>query len=222
MSACRPGPWNSRSATRPSVLAPTSMTARSFSMPTIVPLTTDPSCGAPCVKDSSSIAAKSSRVGAEAVAVAMYSPDGTTGGSCFVPPQHRSGQGRRDPWQPLGAPAGRPDHPNGRDDGSVNPGEPRLPRQKRGLCAPKPRAYAPSIRSCGQDKLNTAARNAAGYSQLDPVRQGRAASRRAEKAEKSAFPGLFDQFDGRFQDRLNTHRRGVEEMGVRSLDQRSR
>src|SRR6478609_3627818 len=75
MSACRPGAANSRNATRPSVLAPTSMTARSFSIPTTMPLTTAPSCGLPWVKDSSSICAKSSRVGvADWVAVAMNSP----------------------------------------------------------------------------------------------------------------------------------------------------
>src|SRR5262245_20453753 len=51
------------------------MTARSFSIPTTVPLTTAPSC-TPCPKDSSSILAKSSREGvAELVAVAMKSPD---------------------------------------------------------------------------------------------------------------------------------------------------
>ena len=62
--------------TRPSVLAPTSMTARSFSIPTTVPLTTEPSCRLPWLNDSSSIAAKSSRDGAAelAVAVAMNSP----------------------------------------------------------------------------------------------------------------------------------------------------
>src|SRR5215472_11995602 len=80
MSACRPGPANSRNATRPSVLAPTSMTARSFSMPTTVPLTTAPSCGLPWAKDSSSIFAKSSRDGvAELTAVAMNTPQGTVG-----------------------------------------------------------------------------------------------------------------------------------------------
>src|SRR5215510_4427469 len=50
------------------------MTARSFSIPTTVPLTTAPSC-TPCPKDSSSILAKSSREGvAELVAVAMQTP----------------------------------------------------------------------------------------------------------------------------------------------------
>ncbi len=57
----RPGPVNSRSATRPSVFRPTSMTAMSFSMATTMPLTTEPSCRLPAVNDSSSIAAKSSR-----------------------------------------------------------------------------------------------------------------------------------------------------------------
>ena len=51
-------------ATRPSVFRPTSMTAMSFSMPTTVPLTTEPSCRLPWSKDSSSIVAKSSREGA--------------------------------------------------------------------------------------------------------------------------------------------------------------
>src|SRR5262245_27603971 len=75
MSACRPGPANSRNATRPSVLAPTSMTARSFSIPTTLPFTTEPSCGLPWVKDSSSIFAKSSRDGAaDGLAVAMNAP----------------------------------------------------------------------------------------------------------------------------------------------------
>jgi len=67
----RPGPVNSRTATRPSVLAPTSMTAMSFSMATTVPLTTVPSFRCPWPNASSSIAAKSSRVGAAAVAAAM-------------------------------------------------------------------------------------------------------------------------------------------------------
>src|SRR5262245_43577840 len=54
------------------------MTARSFSIPTTVPLTTAPSCGLPWVKDSSSICAKSSRVGlADWVAMAMNSPEVT-------------------------------------------------------------------------------------------------------------------------------------------------
>jgi hypothetical protein len=56
---------NSRSATRPSLLRPTSMTALSFSIAVTVPLTTRPSKpplpAAP--SDSSSSAAKSSRVG---------------------------------------------------------------------------------------------------------------------------------------------------------------
>ena len=50
--------------TRPSVLAPTSMTARSFSIPTTMPLTTALPADCHWVKDSSSSAAKSSRVGA--------------------------------------------------------------------------------------------------------------------------------------------------------------
>src|SRR5882757_3834574 len=51
------------------------MTARSFSMPTTVPLTTEPSCRCHWVNDSSSIIAKSSRDGAaKLVAVAMNSP----------------------------------------------------------------------------------------------------------------------------------------------------
>src|SRR5262249_25977157 len=52
------------------------MTARAFSIPTIVPLTTAPSCGLPpWVKASSSIFAKASRVGvAELLAMAMNSP----------------------------------------------------------------------------------------------------------------------------------------------------
>src|SRR5262245_42022748 len=52
------------------------MTARSFSIPTTLPLTTVPSCKLPWPNASSSIAAKSSRVGAAAaaVAVAMNSP----------------------------------------------------------------------------------------------------------------------------------------------------
>ena len=44
----RPGPANSRTGTRPSVFRPTSMTARSFSIPTTVPLMTEPSCRLPC------------------------------------------------------------------------------------------------------------------------------------------------------------------------------
>src|SRR5262249_19001096 len=50
---------------------------RSFSIPTTVPLTTEPSCRLPCVNDSSSILAKSSRDEAAelvAIAVAMNSP----------------------------------------------------------------------------------------------------------------------------------------------------
>ena len=43
--------------------APTSMTATSFSMPTTVPLMTEPSCRLPWVNDFSSISAKSSRDG---------------------------------------------------------------------------------------------------------------------------------------------------------------
>src|SRR5688572_17385799 len=77
MSAWRPGPANSRNATRPSVFAPTSITARSFSIPTTLPLTTVPSDGVPpWVNDSSSIAAKSSRDGVAepAAGVAMNSP----------------------------------------------------------------------------------------------------------------------------------------------------
>ena len=60
--------------------APTSMTAMSFSMPTTLPLTTDPSCRLPPPKDSSSMAAKSSRDGAAAVPVAMQSPKRCAGG----------------------------------------------------------------------------------------------------------------------------------------------
>src|SRR5450759_4835813 len=48
------------------------MTAKSFSIPTTLPLMTEPSCKLPVWKDSSSIVAKSSRVGA--AAVAMKSP----------------------------------------------------------------------------------------------------------------------------------------------------
>src|SRR5262245_62198909 len=51
------------------------MTATSFSIATTVPLTTAPSCGLPCAKDSSSIFAKSSRDGAAGLtAVAMNTP----------------------------------------------------------------------------------------------------------------------------------------------------
>ena len=57
------GPANSRSATRPSVFRPTSMTAMSFSIATTMPLMTELSCRLPPAKDSSSIAAKSSREG---------------------------------------------------------------------------------------------------------------------------------------------------------------
>src|SRR5262245_178636 len=49
------------------------MTARSFSMPTMIPLITEPSCRLPLWKDSSSNWAKSSRDGAAAVAT-MNSP----------------------------------------------------------------------------------------------------------------------------------------------------
>src|SRR4030081_2097697 len=74
-SPLRPGPVNSRTATRPSVFRPTSMTAMSFSMATTVPLMTGPSWRLPWVNDSSSIEAKSSRDGAAAAAVtAMKSP----------------------------------------------------------------------------------------------------------------------------------------------------
>jgi hypothetical protein len=59
-----PGPTNSLSATRPSVLAPISMTATSFSIATTRPLTTEPSLISFLVNDSSSRAAKSSRLGA--------------------------------------------------------------------------------------------------------------------------------------------------------------
>src|SRR5215470_15071702 len=56
------------------------MTARSFSIPTILPLTTDPSCKLPWVNDSSSSLAKSSRDGvATLAAVAMDSPVGGCG-----------------------------------------------------------------------------------------------------------------------------------------------
>ena len=56
--------------------APTSMTARSFSMPTTVPLMTDPSCRLPLGERFLEQLAKSSRDGAAAVlAVAMNSPD---------------------------------------------------------------------------------------------------------------------------------------------------
>src|SRR5579883_64429 len=51
------------------------MMATSFSMPTTVPLMTDPSCRLPPPNDSSSRAAKSSRVGAaDATAVAIKAP----------------------------------------------------------------------------------------------------------------------------------------------------
>src|SRR5436190_13193661 len=98
------------------------MTARSFSIPTTVPLMTEPSCKLPWSKDSSSSLAKSSRDGAAAldcavdcaVAVAMNSPDGTTGGSCCDPPLPF---GPRAPQtldcRKTTCPAGRPDHPNG-------------------------------------------------------------------------------------------------------------
>ena len=49
--------------TRPSVFRPTSMTAMSFSIATTLPLMTELSCRLPPAKDSSSIAAKSSREG---------------------------------------------------------------------------------------------------------------------------------------------------------------
>ncbi len=54
---------NSLSGTRPSILRPTSMTARSFSMPTILPLTTLPSKTSSLARLSASRAANSSRVG---------------------------------------------------------------------------------------------------------------------------------------------------------------
>jgi hypothetical protein len=75
ISPPRPGPENSRIATRPSVFAPTSISAMSFSIPTTLPLTTVPSCRLPWPNASSSIAAKSSRVGAAAVAVAIQTPE---------------------------------------------------------------------------------------------------------------------------------------------------
>src|SRR5215470_3571235 len=58
------------------------MTARSFSIPTTVPLTTEPSCRLPWVNDSSSSLAKSSRDGATVLVVAMDSP---VSGSCPPP-----------------------------------------------------------------------------------------------------------------------------------------
>jgi len=70
MSAFWPGIANSRSGTRPSLFRPMSITARSFSIAVTVPLTTRPSKppSAP-PSDSSSIAAKSSRVGKAVVAM---------------------------------------------------------------------------------------------------------------------------------------------------------
>ena len=61
--AARPEMPNSFRGMRPSVLRPTSITATSFSMPTMVPLTTLPSWSAVPVRDSSSRAANSSRLG---------------------------------------------------------------------------------------------------------------------------------------------------------------
>src|SRR5690606_307636 len=69
-AASRPGPANSFMGTRPSVFRPMSMTAMSFSIATTLPLTTEPSCISERPEDSSSRAAKSSRVGWVEVAVA--------------------------------------------------------------------------------------------------------------------------------------------------------
>src|SRR5918997_4836887 len=70
----RPGPVNSFRATRPSVLAPMSMTATSFSIATTWPFTTEPSLISDSRKDSSSRAAKSSRLGACWYAADIESP----------------------------------------------------------------------------------------------------------------------------------------------------
>src|SRR5262249_19923961 len=66
-------------------LGATSMTARSFSIPTTVPLTTAPSWGLPWEKDSSSSLAKSSRVGVAELTVAMNTPALTiSAGRCWM------------------------------------------------------------------------------------------------------------------------------------------
>src|SRR3954462_3260592 len=63
MSAGTPGMANSLREMRPSVFRPTSTIAKSFSMATMVPLMTAPSCGLWVSKLCSSMAAKSSRLG---------------------------------------------------------------------------------------------------------------------------------------------------------------
>ena len=71
------------------------MMATSFSMPTTVPLITEPSCRFPEVKDSSSIAAKSSREGVAVAAWAMNSPDcGAPGWNNGVPNARAKGPAR--------------------------------------------------------------------------------------------------------------------------------
>src|SRR3546814_431380 len=80
ISGARPGPANSFIGTRPSHFRPTSISAKSFSMATTTPLTTEPSMALEEVKDSSSRSAKFSLLANElssaraAVVLAIKSP----------------------------------------------------------------------------------------------------------------------------------------------------
>ena len=188
---------NSLRATRPSVFAPTSMTATSFSMATTVPLTTDPSWTSVFSNDSANIAAKSSRDGDCCKAADIRSPGARLGRRRRLvfwdaPSRRSSGPPRRSPKpnRSLSGPAHHSDRERirrgvgdrcsqrrqsitpGRSRCSANPPDPQDGSQglgERGGVAPTRRPSA-SPRGTGLGSarsLQTASRGGTGCRPLD-------------------------------------------------------